>query len=86
MAWTDCGWTGPDGVTDRDGERIPNVQDLDIHTVEALLEFSTGTLGARAREKRLSARQPKKTPDPRAITSCLCPLRWAPGGCYFSRR
>jgi hypothetical protein len=38
LAWTDYGWTGTDGVTDYGGERIRDVQDLDIVTVEALLE------------------------------------------------
>lgn len=38
LAWTDYGWTGPDGVTSYGGERIKNVQDLDIVTVEALLQ------------------------------------------------
>jgi hypothetical protein len=37
LAWTDYGWTGPDGVTDYGGERISNMQDLDIVTIEALL-------------------------------------------------
>jgi hypothetical protein len=38
LAWTDYGWTGPNGVTDYGSERIGNVQDLDIVTIEALLE------------------------------------------------
>jgi hypothetical protein len=38
LAWTDYGWTGRDGVTDYGGERITNVRDLDIVTVEALLQ------------------------------------------------
>jgi hypothetical protein len=38
LAWTDYGWTGPNGVTDYGSERIGNVQDLDILTIEALLE------------------------------------------------
>jgi hypothetical protein len=38
LAWTDYGWTGPDGLTDFRGAPIKNVQDLDIVTVEALVE------------------------------------------------
>jgi hypothetical protein len=38
LAWTDYGWTSPDGVTDHGGQRIEHVQDLDIVTIEALLE------------------------------------------------
>ena len=39
LAWTDYGWTGPDGVTDFGGTRIEHVQDLDIVTIAALLEL-----------------------------------------------
>ena len=38
LAWTDYGWTAPNGLTDYGGQRITNVRDLDIVTVEALLE------------------------------------------------
>ncbi len=38
LAWTDYGWTRPGGVTDYRGECLTNVQDLDIVTVEALLD------------------------------------------------
>ncbi len=38
LAWTDYGWTGRNGVTDHGGTPIENVQDLDIVTIEALLE------------------------------------------------
>ena len=38
LAWTDYGWTRPTGVTDYGGERIGNVEDLDVVTIEALLE------------------------------------------------
>jgi hypothetical protein len=38
LAWTDYGWTAPNGLTDYGGERFTNVRDLDIVTVEALLE------------------------------------------------
>ena len=39
LAWTDYGWTGPDGVTDFAGERIERVQDLDIATIAAIVEL-----------------------------------------------
>jgi hypothetical protein len=39
LAWTDYGWTGPDGVTDFASERIEHVRDLDIVTIAALLEI-----------------------------------------------
>jgi hypothetical protein len=39
LAWTDYGWTGPDGVTAFAGGRIERVHDLDIVTVAALLEL-----------------------------------------------
>lgn len=38
LAWTDYGWTSPGGVTDFGGTRIEHVPDLDIVTIEALLE------------------------------------------------
>lgn len=38
LAWTDYGWTDRNGVTDYSGTPIKNVQDLDIVTIEALLE------------------------------------------------
>lgn len=38
LAWTDYGWTDSVGVTDYGGERITNVQDLDIVTAAILLD------------------------------------------------
>lgn len=39
LAWTDHDWTRTGGVTGYRGERLTNVQDLDIVTIEALLDI-----------------------------------------------